>query len=119
MENKENQELNKQELSKQGKLPMHLISPLWNEGLAKVMKFGAEKHGVNSWLKDPMKYNHLIGAYKRHLNAWERGMSLDEESNQNHLLHAATNILMIYHYESSLNHNAIDDRVFDDIYLRL
>ena len=64
-----------------------LLDPLFLEGVAKVLTFGAIKYSANNWLKclSVMRY---FGALQRHLWKWALGYDLDEETKISHLYHA-------------------------------
>lgn len=70
-----------------GKPRYSLIPPLAEEELVKVLSFGAEKYSADNWRKvdDPKRY---IDAAMRHIAAYRKGSSLDDESGLHHLAHA-------------------------------
>lgn len=79
--------------------------------MAKVMTMGANKYGDYNWLKG-MDWSRLYDAQSRHMNAWVRGINIDDESGLNHLAHAAANCLMLLEYE--LRKLGKDDRYGND-----
>lgn len=93
MSNKDDVKLDK------GKPRFDLIEPEFTLGIASVLTFGAEKYAPNSWQKIPDPVNRYYAATLRHLNAWRRGEVVDAESGFSPLLHAATNIMFLLHYE--------------------
>ena len=96
-----------------GKLKLELVPPEFNQWISEVLTFGAEKYGSYTWLREKYKYTDFIGAYKRHLLAWEKGEELDKETGLSHLQHAASNILFLnYYIHGQILTKAEDDRVF-------
>ena len=103
--------------SKKDKLRMDLVPFEFGEELAKVMSFGVEKYAENTWITEKRYYNDYIGAYKRHLLKFEKGVNLYPESNLHHLAHAANNILMILYFEINKDHpnnKSIDNRLYKE-----
>lgn len=97
--NKENNfHVNKKDL---GKLPWHLLSEDMLEDVVKVLQFGREKYAENTWQNvGPDEYGNppLVryqDALKRHLAAFNRGETIDEESGLPALAHVACNALFI------------------------
>ncbi len=80
------------------------------EEVAAILTHGSKKYGDRNW-ETGIKYGRLYGALLRHLWAWWRGESVDEETGKSHLAHAACCILMLLHYTLHLSHYAPwDDR---------
>lgn len=82
------------------KIMMSLIEPLFVEGVAEVLTFGAKKYGRNNWKQ--LEYKDLYrlkDSLLRHTYAYLDGEYFDEESNLEHLKHMATNIMMILYHE--------------------
>lgn len=75
--------------------------------VAKVLDFGATKHGHFDWLKG-YSYRNYANAALRHVYKWLWKSSTDEESRRNHLAHAVCNLIMLLHWE--LNGKGHDDR---------
>jgi hypothetical protein len=65
------------------------------KGVAEVLTFGANKYSANGWQTVPNAVERYKDALYRHLNAYERGELVDEESGLSHLLHATTNLMFI------------------------
>lgn len=90
--------INKKDL---GKLPWHLLSEDMLEDVVRVLQFGRTKYAENSWQNiGPDEYGNppLVryqDALKRHLAAFNRGETIDEESGLPALAHAACNALFI------------------------
>lgn len=80
------------------KTPYHLISPLFLEGLALVLKDGANKYGERNWEKG-MNWSRLYRASFGHQLDWYMRRGPDSESGLSHLLHAAACLMMLYEYE--------------------
>lgn len=89
------------------KLRFDLIMPEFDEEVARVLTYGANKYAPNSWqdIEDPV--NRYYGSLMRHINAWRKGEKHDKESGLLHLSHAASNIMFILHKE--LQENSKDE----------
>lgn len=90
-----------------GKPNMSNIPPEFLLGMAEVLTQGEAKYGKNNWKKG----NYTSVPYDsamRHILKWQAGERLDEESKENHLFHAAVNIMMMWYYEE--NFPDMDDR---------
>jgi hypothetical protein len=75
--------------------------------VARVFTEGAKKYDSRNWEKG-MAWNKHFAAMQRHLWKWEMGQSIDEESQLNHLAHAAFGCLALLAYE--LRRIGEDDR---------
>lgn len=95
---KQDYHVNKKDL---GKLPWHLLTEDMLEDIVKVLQFGREKYGENTWQNvGPDEYGNppLVryqDALKRHLAAFNCGEIIDEESKLPALAHVACNALFI------------------------
>lgn len=78
-----------------GKPRISLVPFEFIEGVAKIMTFGAKKYDAYNWTKG-FEYSRLMDAIYRHLGSFERGVEIDEESGESHLLHAACGIMFLY-----------------------
>jgi len=85
----------------QEKNRLDLIEPQFIEGVGEVLTFGAQKYEPNNWQKVEDAENRYYAAALRHLLAWRRGETTDEESGLSHLKHVATNIMFLLHFETS------------------
>lgn len=74
-----------------------LVRPEFILGVAQVMTFGAKKYGKYNYRKG-MEHSRLLDAALRHLMADLMGERIDPESGLPHLLHAASNLNMLYDY---------------------
>lgn len=90
-----------------GKVRMELLSPKAIAELAKVLTFGASKYEANNW-RNGIAWTRVIGAVKRHLNAFEDGVNVDEESGLSHLAHAMCGLMFLLEFEQT--HKELDDR---------
>lgn len=75
-----------------GKLRFDLVLPIWEEGIARALTYGANKYTDNSWQNVDDFKNRYYAALRRHLNAYRKGEIFDEESGLMHLEHALANI---------------------------
>lgn len=78
------------------------------EGLAaagRVMDGGRSKHTIGSWRSLPPE-DQLAKVF-RHINRWQRGEFVDQESGQSHLAHAAVRLLMLCEMELRGQTNAM------------
>lgn len=97
---------------------MSLIRPEFQLALAEVLTKGAVKYGekrgeVANYLKgDGFHYSTIYDSLQRHLNSWVSGDSIDPETDMNHLIHAAANIMFLFAYENG--DKGIDDRTLDE-----
>lgn len=90
------------------KLPMHLISPVALEELARALRHGAEKYGERNW-EPGLKYSRLYAAAQRHLVAWWGGEDLDPETGETHVAHAFATMMMLTHFTRQVRTD-LDDR---------
>lgn len=86
---------------------MELLDASFLEGIARVLTFGAKKYEDHNWRKGLMT-TRTIGACLRHIFAWLRGEDNDEETGENHLLHAACELM--FTYWTVMHYKRRDDR---------
>lgn len=82
------------------KIMMSLVEPMFVEGVAEVLTFGAKKYERDNWKQ--LEYKDLYrlkDSLLRHTYAYLDGEYFDEESTLEHLKHMATNIMMILYHE--------------------
>jgi len=91
----------------QGKPQMGLMSPIFLEGLAKVLTFGAKKYAAHNWRKG-LQHSRVYDALQRHLWVYWNGEETDPESGESHLDHAACCLMFLR--ELSVTHPKLDDR---------
>lgn len=82
----------------QGKLPLHLIDPLWLTTTARVLDFGQKKYAAWNWAQGTFAWSRLYSALQRHLNAWWGGEYLDPETGLPHLWHANCCLMFLTRY---------------------
>ena len=70
-----------------------LVPPEALNDVGKVLAFGRAKHGENTWLEVSSE-DHMAAAM-RHVNAHQRGIYLDAESQLPHLAHAVCRLMFI------------------------
>ena len=68
------------------KLPLELLDTRAIEGLAAVLKFGAQKYAAHNW-RGGIAWGRLLGALLRHTFAILRGEFTDPESGLPHIDH--------------------------------
>lgn len=78
-----------------GKLRHDLVHPEFQDALAQVLTFGAEKYEAESWRAVPDMRQRYYAACIRHVNAWRAGEQMDPESGLHHLAHAACNLYFL------------------------
>ena len=86
-----------------GKPRVDLIEPDFILGVARILTYGAKKYTPNSWktsVKDPM--NRYYAAAMRHLLAWKCGDKTDNETGENHLYHAACNLMFMAYFDMQI-----------------
>ena len=87
----------------QDKIRLDLIEPEFIEGIGNVLTKGAQKYSENSWQNVENAENRYYAAALRHLMAWRKGEVYDEETDVNHLLHAACNLMFLFHFDRKEN----------------
>lgn len=90
-----------------GKARFDLVAPQWEEGLARVMSYGAQKYADRNWEKG-IDVSRCYAALRRHLNAFILGEDVDQESDLPHLMHAQANLMFLWAMPSI--HPERDDR---------
>jgi hypothetical protein len=92
-----------------GKSQISQLSPEFINDLAGLMTKVAEsgKYKEFNWAKGQMMRT-AYDSCQRHLLDFYAGEDIDQESGQPHLLHAAANIMFLYH--TYKNHPQLDDR---------
>ena len=65
---------------------LDLVRPEFVQGVAYVLKYGAQKYAAHHWTKG-LDYSRLIAALKRHLAEIEKGNDGDEESGLRRVYH--------------------------------
>ncbi len=63
--------------------------------VGEVMRLGREKYGPYNWRDQPVTASTYIDAAVRHLASWWDGETVDPESGQSHLAHAAASLFII------------------------
>ena len=85
----------------QGKPMMSLVPPAALLEVAKVMTFGANKYSLGNWQHVDDLHRRYTDAALRHINAYQRGEKLDDESKLHHLAHAVC--CLMFMLETDLN----------------
>lgn len=89
------------------KLRYDLVTSEFQEELARVVTFGAQKYDDRNWERG-MAWGRVFGALMRHLWAWWGGQAKDPETGFSHLAHAAANIMFLVTFER--RNVGVDDR---------
>lgn len=76
-----------------GKIRFDLLDPVFEEGIAKVLTFGASKYSANNW-RGLARFR-IERALKSHINAYRKGERFDPETEESHLYHAACNLMFL------------------------
>jgi len=76
---------------------MDLIDPDFELSLARVLTFGANKYGANNWQDLEDAEHRYMAACMRHLNRMRRGEWYDRDSGHPHVIHAACNLMFLFH----------------------
>ena len=88
---------------------LELIPAEFLNALARVYGMGADKYSDYNYLQG-YSWNLSLGALLRHVNEWRNGETLDAESGEHHLAHAAWHCATLFMFEThGLGH---DDTVF-------
>lgn len=82
-----------------GKPKMRLVDPCFMEGMAKILTLGADKYGEYNWRG--LARSRIEDALLRHINEYQKGEKLDEESGESHLYHAACNLMFLDWFDRS------------------
>lgn len=83
----------------EGKLAYDLVPPEAMHALSTILTFGATKYTARNW-ESGMRWGRVFAALMRHLWAWWRRDSIDQESGYSHLWHALTCIAFLLTYEA-------------------
>lgn len=86
--------VNQYEIKKECKPRVDLVAPDFILSIAKILAFGAEKHGERAW-EEGMDWSSHYAACQRHLLKWFDGESTDPETGKSHLHHAATRLMFL------------------------
>lgn len=78
-----------------GKPLMGAVPPNALLAVAKVLTFGAEKYGRDNWRQVDGAETRYLDAALRHINAYQRGESVDLESGESHLAHAVCSLMFM------------------------
>lgn len=82
-----------------GKLRMSLVPPEALIEIAKVLTFGENKYPKRNNWRFGMAWSRPLDAAYRHINKWQRGEIIDDESLEHHLAHAIVNLMFLLVYE--------------------
>lgn len=74
-------------------LPLELV-----EKIVEVYHFGAKKYAPNTWQNLENGYDRYKAALFRHLTAFEKGETHDNESGLHHLSHMAWNAIALLYF---------------------
>ena len=90
-----------------------LIDPEFVLGVGDVLAYGAAKYGERNFelCEEPDRF---FAACMRHLLAWQNGDLEDDETGKNHLLHAATNLAILFQITKDEEDLDEDDEDFLD-----
>jgi hypothetical protein len=78
--------------------------------VVKVLEAGAEKYTPDNWRRGTV-WTRYWSASMRHITAWIRGESVDQETGLSHLAHAVCCLLFLISYE--MEGLGTDDRVWE------
>jgi|ERR1035437_293724 hypothetical protein len=70
------------------KVRLDLLSPIWLNGVGKVLTFGCKKYSANNW-RGGLAHSRTLGAALRHIFAFMSGEDNDPETGLLHLYHAS------------------------------
>lgn len=78
------------------KSPLDLIPPRALAEVGRCMQYGAIKYGQYNYLAGGgFEYTRLIAAILRHINAFQRGEDVADDTGYSHIAHAASGCLML------------------------
>jgi len=72
---------------------------IFTEAIEEVLRWGREKHRGHYW-RDNLNVKDFMEALHRHIDAYESGQILDDETGQSHLIHAACNLMFQYRIDN-------------------
>jgi hypothetical protein len=76
--------------------------------IGEVMRLGREKYGPFNWRAQPITASTYVDAAMRHMMSWWDGETIDPESGESHLAHAAAGLMLLM--DAIATGNATDDR---------
>ena len=82
-----------------GKTRFELLLPEFEEQVAEILTFGAEKYTQDGWRKVDNPVERYYGSLRRHINAWRSGEKDDIETGKSHLAHAACNLMFLMYFD--------------------
>jgi len=91
----------------QEKPRIDLIDCEFAEGMGRVLAFGSKKYAAHNWRKG-LHYSRLIRAGLGHIFRFAKGETLDPETGESHLLHAACCVMFLFWM--SEHRKDLDDR---------
>jgi hypothetical protein len=80
------------EAQTKGKVRLDLLEPEGNRVTAEALAFGADKYGVQNYVKVPIQYRVYLAAIQRHLDALKTGEDVAADSGVHHMGHIAANV---------------------------
>lgn len=89
-----------------------LIDPSFQMGLARVLSYGAKKYSPDNW-RYGSKWSKRYASAQRHMLEWQAGNDVDEETGENHLYHAAANIMILAYWQ--FTGRGKDDRKLENL----
>lgn len=92
-----------------GKPSLAIIDPDFLNSVATILDFGDKKYEPGNWLKGG-SFTSFINSALRHIEKFNKGEYLDEESGLSHLAHAACNLMFLDNWVR--NEVGLDDRRF-------
>ena len=84
-----------------------LLDPVWLEGVADVLTFGAQKYAEHNW-RAGIVFSRLLGALMRHTNAIARGETHDPETGLLHAYHASCCLMFLARFQEE-GRSELDD----------
>ena len=82
-----------------GKTRFDLVDTEFEEAVAEVLTYGANKYAPDSWRHIEDAVNRYYASLRRHINAYRKGEKIDPESGLSHLAHAACNIMFLMYFD--------------------
>lgn len=95
-----------------GKPEMSQLDPRFIMELAKLMTQSEKKYGKYNWALG-QKYTTTYDSLNRHMTAFLTGEEIDPESGIHHLIHCASNIMIMW-TSWKLDNPELDDRYFKE-----
>ncbi len=77
------------------------------KGVVAVLTYGAQKYAEDSWQSVPNGRKRYLDAFDRHMNSYNIGEVLDQESGLLHIFHAICNLMFVAYFDIMHEHSEL------------